>query len=122
VKAHLEKLTSKIQDCRAVQWRISFEPTSFFYSWLSEGDENDLQLAGTEIANFLDLAFPPAIHYDWGIKMEPGVAGRIKHSCYIIQIPFAYARKRFAMGGIIAHEMTHAFLFEREIILEDPQE
>ena len=30
--------------------------------------------------------------------------------------------KNFALGGIIAHEMTHAFLFKREIILEDPQE
>jgi hypothetical protein len=122
VKAHLEKLTSKIQNCKAVQLRISFEPTNPFYTWLSEGDENDLQLAGAEIAHFLDIVPPPVIHYDWGIKMEPEVAGRIKHSSHIIQIPFAYAGKRFALGGIIAHEMTHAFLFEREIILEDPQE
>ncbi len=122
VKAHLELLSSKIQECKAVLRRDAFEPVDTFYAKLAEGDEDDLQLAVAEIAQYLELVSPPVVHYDWGIKMEPEVAGRIKPSSYIIQIPFAYVGKRFALGGIIAHEMTHAFLFNREILLEDPQE
>ena len=112
----MELLTSKIRDCKAVLRHVAFEPTNTFYAQLSEGDEEDLQLAGAEIAQYLGLVPTPIIHYDWGIKMEPEVAGRIKHSSYIIQI------RNSPRGGILAHEMTHAFLFKREIILEDPQE
>jgi hypothetical protein len=121
VKAHLELLKSKIQDCKAVSLHVAFEPTDTFYARLAEGEEEDLQLASGEIAQYMELEVAPAVHYDWGVKMELGVAGLIKHHSYI-QIPFAYLGKKFALGGILAHEMTHAFLFNREIVLEDPQE
>jgi len=122
VKAHLELLTSEIKDCKAVLRHDSFEPTNAFYALLDDGGEGELQTVGADVAKYLDLIPSPILQYDWGIKMEPEMAGRIKHGSYIIQIPFAYVGKKFALGCIIAHEMTHAFLFRRDIILNDPQE
>jgi len=101
-----------------------FEPTEEIYETLESGDENDLQRVTTEIAKHLGIAPIPDVRYDWGIKMEPEVAGQIKLASPIrcIQIPFFYVGKKYEVGGILAHEMTHAFLTSNGILLEDPNE
>ena len=43
-------------------------------------------------------------------------------SSRIIRIPFFYIGKEHFTGTILAHEMTHAFLAYRGIILDDPEE
>lgn len=83
-----------------------------------------INLPAAKIAKHLGIASIPNVRYDWGIKMEPEVAGQIKLASPIrcIQIPFFYVGKKYEVGGILAHEMTHAFLTYNGILLEDPNE
>ena len=99
VGAHLELLTSKIRDCKAVLRHIEFEPTDAFYTRLAEGEEDDLQLAVAEIAHFLDLQAAPPVHYDWGIKMEPEVAGRINYKQLYHSDTFRLCGQELRFGG-----------------------
>ncbi len=52
------------------------------------------------------------------------MAGRIRVASPLhpIQIPIFYVGKKYAVGAILAHELTHAFLFSNEIWVEDPNE
>jgi hypothetical protein len=122
VETHLHFLMNNLRPERAVADIPVFEPTEQFYNLLSEGDEEDLQVACCEISKYLKLEPAPVVQYDWGIKMEPEVAGRIMQWDCIIQIPFAYVGKKLALGAIIAHEMTHAFLFKIDLVLDDIKE
>ena len=69
-----------------------FEPTEEVYEKLESGDECGLQRVTTEIAKHLGILLIPNVMYDWGIKMEPEVAGQIKLASPVrhIQIPFFY--------------------------------
>jgi len=101
-----------------------FEPTGEIYAKLESGDEQDLQRVAAEIAKHLGILRAPSVNYDWGLKMEPEVAGQIRAATpiYSIRLPFFYVGKKYALGAILAHEMTHAFLFSRGILLDDPHE
>ena len=101
-----------------------FEPTGEFYKKLDSGDESDLRDLTKEIAEHLEIATIPTVRYDWGLKMDPEVAGEIKVAspARYIRIPFFYVGKKHAVGAVLAHEITHAFLIFKQIFLENPDE
>jgi len=101
-----------------------FEPTESIYGKLESGKENDLESVTEAIARHIGIVPSPSPTYDWGIKMDLEVAGQftLTSSSRTIKIPFFYVGKKYPLGAILAHEMTHAFLFYRGIILVDPDE
>jgi hypothetical protein len=99
-----------------------FEPTDTIYTRLESGDERDLQFVVNAISEHIDLSPTPFAVYEWGLKMNPEVAGQVRPKIHYIQIPFFYVGKKYATGAIIAHEITHAFLFSRRIWIADTQE
>jgi hypothetical protein len=115
VDEHLEMLSLRLKDFKPQPF---YEPTEHIYERLESGDEHDLQFVASEISSYLGLNPVPKVIYDWGLKMEPDVAGQIIPAVYEIRIPFFYAGKRHAVGSILAHEMSHAFLFCQGIWLE----
>jgi hypothetical protein len=100
------------------------EPTELIYGKLESGDESDLQSVVTSMARHIGITSIPTARYDWGLMMEPEVAGQIKNAIYLpyIQIPFFYVGKKYALGSILAHEVTHSFLYSGGVSLEDPKE
>lgn len=73
----------------------------------------------------MELPQIPLANYEWGLKMKHGTAGRIKlqtDEASIIQIPLLYAGRPQAIGGILAHELTHQFLASMDIVAADKTE
>ena len=101
-----------------------FEPTEHIYNKLESGFELDLQYVANNISDHIGIDSAPICKYEWGIKMEPEVAGQISSSAssHYIEIPFFYAGKKHAIGTILAHEITHAFLFLKGIMIDDSKE
>src|SRR5260370_396445 len=101
-----------------------YEPTKEFYLKLSSGEERDLTNVITDISHHYNIKKTPSINYDWSLKMDLDTAGLIDISTanYSIKIPFYYVGKPLPLGSIIAHELTHAFLFSKGIFLENIEE
>jgi hypothetical protein len=123
----LNMLYLKLRDFSAASvdsHKFLFEPTENVYKKLESGDEKDLRYVASSIAAHLGIASIPIIRYDWGLKMEPEVAGQIRSDYYssYIQIPFFYVGKKYSLGGILAHELTHHLLYSRHIALVDSNE
>lgn len=120
----LKMLSLKLENFKPNPCEFYFEPTERIYEKLESGDEHDLQCVATEIARHLGITPIPTVRYDWGLRMEPEVAAQIKvvTPIHYIQIPFFYVGKKFALGAILAHEMAHAFLIPKGVLLEDPNE
>jgi hypothetical protein len=98
-------------------WTL-FNPISDFYGLLECGDEGALQSAMTDIARHLELPQHPFVHYEWGLKMEPTVAGQIKVQRYgqsIVRIPLSFVGRPHALGCILSHELTHERLAYTDI-------
>ena len=123
VNEKLGVLFSKIGNFKS-ESEVYFEPTEEIYKQLETGNEKDLQEVINSIAKYLILNPIPTVTYDWGLKFKPEVAGQIRLSSPTrhIQIPFFFVGKKYPLGAIIAHEMTHAFLYSKEIFLSDPNE
>jgi len=112
VEYWLEILSVNIESSRRSTWTV-FEPTPTFYRRLESGDDDDLEMAADEIGRHLEILTLPYVAYEWGLKMKPEVAGQIKYGSGLrsqIQIPLYYVGKPDALGGILAHELTHEFL------------
>jgi len=123
----LNMLALKLRDFNVASvdsHKFFFEPTGDVYEKLGSGDESDLQYVASSIAMHLRIIPVPTVRYDWGLKMEPEVAGQIRRDFYLayIQIPFFYVGKKYSLGGILAHELTHALLYSRRISLQDSNE
>jgi hypothetical protein len=93
-------------------WSL-FEPSQDFYSRLTSGEDADLVAAAKAITDH--IAIPPllAVTYEWGLLMPASAAGRIHIKSVDsskIQIPLFYVGKPFALGAILAHELTHQLL------------
>ena len=97
-----------------------FEPTKRIYQKLESGEEKDLQDVTTEISQYLGIFPAPVAKYEWGIKMELEHAG--DYLQYHIRIPFHFVGNKYAVGSILAHEITHAFLELKGIRLKDKDE
>lgn len=124
VDEKLQVLSLKLKYFKPNSDDFFFEPTEKIYEKLESGDEYDLRYVAREIARHIGIISIPTITYDWGLKMEPEVAGQIKglSQMHHIQIPFFYVGKKYEVGGILAHEMTHALLYSKGISLEDQNE
>jgi hypothetical protein len=123
----LNMLDLKLSDFSAASVdsrKFFFEPTEDVYKKLESGDEKHLQYVASSIAAHLGIISIPTVRYDWGLKMEPEVAGQIRSDYYLayIQIPFFYVGKKYPLGGILAHELTHHLLYSRHISLVDSNE
>lgn len=124
VDEKLKMLSARIGIFKANPKQFYFEPTDKIYKKLESGTEGDIESVAQAMAKHLGLQQNITANYDWGIKMEPEVAGQIKFSSpkRYIQIPFFYAGKKYAVGSILAHEMSHTFLFFKGIWFEDQKE
>ena len=124
VDEKLKILSAKIGIFNSNPSEFYFEPTGKIYKKLQSGTEADIQSVAEAIAKHLGIGQSITVNYDWGIKMEPEVAGQINLSSptRYIQIPFFYAGKEYAIGSIIAHEMSHTYLFSKGILLDDQME
>ncbi len=112
VEYWLEILSFNIESSRRSTWTV-FEPTPIFYKRLESGEDEDLEKAAGEIGKHLEILTLPYVAYEWGLKMKPEIAGQIKYGNGLrsrIQIPLYYVGKPDALGGILAHELTHEFL------------
>lgn len=120
----LDLLSLKLKDSIVNSNEFFLEPDEGIYQRLESGDENDLKYVAEEIRKHIGVPLAPTVRYEWGLKMEPEIAGRIKGASQVplIQIPFFYVGKKYAVGGILAHEMTHALLYQKGICLDDPNE
>lgn len=117
-------LVLKLKAAPVESCKFFFEPTEDIYRKLESGDETALQYVASSIAIHIGVILIPTVKYDWGLKMEPEVAGQIRSAIYLpyIQIPFFHVGKKYSLGGILAHEMTHALLCSKGISLEDSKE
>lgn len=95
------------------KWEL-FDPTPKFYVALESGDDNDLEVGTSELCKHIGLYPCPSVSYEWGLKLPIGAAGifsRQSTSAHI-NIPLFYAGRPAALGAILAHELTHAYLFQ----------
>lgn len=101
-----------------------FEPTEHFYDKLANGSDESLQETTDKLAQHLYITAPVKANYEWGITMAEETAGQIQGqgSEYRIMIPFKYVGNKYAIGTILAHEISHAFLAEKNIFLADNKE
>ena len=120
----LTLLHRAVGDFRPNLQTFLFEPTESIYGKLESGKENDLESVTEAIARHIGIVPSPSSTYDWGIKMDLEVAGQftLTSSSRSIRIPFFYVGKKYPLGAILAHEMTHAFLVYRGVILGDRDE
>lgn len=120
----LKFLSDNITEMELNDHDFLFEPTEYDYLKLESGFELDLQYVANKISDHIGIDPAPICKYEWGLKMDPEIAGQIycSTSSHYIEIPFFYAGKKYAVGNILAHEITHAFLFSKGIIIKDLKE
>jgi len=100
-----------------------FEPDAGFYRLLESGLDDELSAASAGVASHLKLQPAPSVAYEWGIKMRPEHAGTITLRATtpgVVVIPMAYVGRPWALGAILAHELTHQFMFFAGLRLPDP--
>lgn len=120
----LPSLLGNLGPFRVRSKSFHFEPTEEDYALLESGDEADLRSFVSRAARHLELVAAPKAEYDWGIKMDPGHAGQVRlgASEHPVKIPFHHAGKPYAVGAIIAHELTHVFMWGKGIGAPDCDE
>lgn len=98
-------------------WKL-FEPTLLIYAGLESGEDEDLEAITTLLAGTLKLELHPSVTYEWGLRLDPDVAGQIRQKSGLrshIQIPLFYVGKPEALGAILAHELTHEALAQEKL-------
>lgn len=92
-----------------------FEPTLVFYDFLESGEDTDLAAAASLLCNHIGLVTCPVVSYEWGLKIPMGAAGvfAARSTATKINIPLFYIGRPGALGAILAHELTHAYLFQQ---------
>lgn len=107
-------------------WTL-FDPTPEFYARLESGEEDDLEAASEQLACHLKLASPPSVVYEWGLRLDPKIAGQIQlksepQSRSHIRIPLFYVGKPEALGAILAHELSHQAIAQEQIVCASLEE
>lgn len=94
-------------------WAL-LEPTREMYDVLENGDDDGLQAVVARIGqDSLRLSSLPEARYEWALRMSPEVAGEIRIRCgatSLMRIPFFYVGRPYAIGAIVAHELSHQLL------------
>ena len=102
-------------------WML-FHPTDDIYKKLASGNQSDLQKVVDSLSIYLNLSFFPIAKYDWSLKIPINSIGQIRNpgsDTSVIQIPFSSVGKPLAIGAIIAHEISHQFLYSNKIYYTD---
>jgi len=104
--------------------KFYLEPTGQLYEKLSNGSDDGLQETTDILVKHLCITAPVTAKYEWGITMAEDTAGQIQGCglAFNIKIPFKYVGNKYAIGAILVHEVSHAFLAEKGIILHNKQE
>lgn len=106
----LDKLFPRWQ----ARWRL-FEPSPAFWRLLSTEHVRDLQRATYELGQHLNLLTIPQAEYTLSLFIGFEEAGHIQGRGSresTIRIPLAYVGVPYAVGAILAHEITHQHLAE----------
>jgi hypothetical protein len=113
-----------------------FEPTPGFYGFISQGTTDVLNKAMHMLANHIGYSHCPIIE-DWEGPINPIVTmdydyastdeppGLIKYNGPYrsrIQICITNKHSPLTIGAILAHELTHYYLFNKEISLPEENE
>ena len=124
IDKHINVLSNILNESFLESNHFFYEPTQKVYDRLKSDEEEDVQSIVIEISRKLNISPVPFVSYEWGLKMDPNVAGEIRsyNQQYHIRIPLYYVGKQHAIGTIIAHEMSHAFLFSKHIGIENNHE
>ncbi len=117
--------------------RFFFEPTPEFYKRLSSGMDQDLQEAvnalarHTTVKRFLHGLAPMARYLPAGYEGGGGIGpmGPITAGMYRISragtkeilVPFFLLGEEYALGAVLAHEMSHFFLISLGLVPADLQ-
>ena len=117
INAQLGTLISDLQDHISDRDDFYFEPTEEIYTSLESGDENQLKDLVTQISKKLKIEPMPTIEYCWGVQLGLDTAGQytLGYSTRHIKIPFYYVGRKYALGCILAHELSHALLMPKGI-------
>ena len=113
-----------------------FEPTGGFYGFISQGRIEPLNEAMRMLADHISSLTSPIIENwrghtdflttsDYAIASNDEIAGVIMHdgpNRSRIKIGFMNKHSPFVMGAILAHELTHHFLFNKQIGYPDTDE
>jgi hypothetical protein len=88
-----------------VTGKLYFEPDGQFYSQILEGDKA-IQNCTSQIAEYIGYSgYPLTVNFT-----ELDIDHPAKISGYNIVIQIKYLKNPYAIGAILAHEITHAFL------------
>ena len=117
--------------------RFFFEPTAEFYKKLSSGMDQDLQEAvnalarHTTVKRFLGGLAPIARYLPAGYEGGGGIGpiGSITAGMYTVSstgakeilVPFFLLGEEYALGAVLAHEMSHFFLMSLGVMPIDLQ-
>ena len=114
VDSRLSLLSHHLDALVPSNWEL-FDPTPAFYVALESGEDNDLAVAASQLCKHIGLYPCPPVSYEWGLKLPIGVAGIFssRSTTTHINIPLFYVGRPSALGAILAHELTHAYLFHR---------
>jgi hypothetical protein len=109
VRRQLSRLAS-VYDAKW-RWQL-FEPSSDLYMLLENGEDETLQAVVDRIVRHLHLPAAPTARYEWGLRMVPEAAGDIRIGCdapgvSLIRVPFFHVGRPYAVGSILAHELSH---------------
>jgi hypothetical protein len=107
-------------------WTL-FNPTPQFYARLESGEDDDLVYASEQLACHLKLASHPSVTYEWGLRLDPQIAGQIQlkrglQSRSHIQIPLFCVGKPEALGAILAHELSHEAVAQEQLVCANLEE
>lgn len=119
VREKLEDLRSLVAPSRLPPL---FEPTGEIYEKLATGEDEDLQHVNNLIGQHLGLLYTPVVRYEWGLKLSHEAIGDIQlpgSSVSVIRVPFFCVGKPYLIGTVLAHEMTHQWLFLNGVGYQD---
>jgi len=113
VERHLRLLADNIKAGRSHTY-VLFEPDDRFYALFRQGDEGYLNHAVRLLCRHVGQNRSPAACYEWDLRIPINAAGTITHTTHgdLIRVPVSLAGRPDAIGATLAHEVSHAVLFD----------
>jgi len=113
-----------------------FEPTGGFYGFIAQGRIDALNEAMRMLSDHISSRTAPVIE-DWGSSVDylsttdhdfssddevPGLIKYVGPHHSRIKLGFTNKHSPFVLGAILAHELTHHYLFNRGVVYDDIDE